>query len=106
MSQNINNLSIAEELLEDGLEELEVPIDNIISFKQLLENMKCKYHGESTTKDEKYQLLTLLPSNWSFEDVKKHFNITLYMFRLARKLQAKMGPMSKPSSVKKGKHFL
>ena len=87
-------------LIQDEIPTVEVDVDYIKHFHDLLENMKSKFHNENTTKDEKFQLLTLLPLSWSYNDIKKHFNVSNHMIKLSRKFQTV--PMSKPGFAKKG----
>ena len=55
------------------------------------ENMKIKFHDVNTSRNEKFQILTLIPKSWSYDDVGKYFQVSKYMFTLARKLQNKKG---------------
>ena len=64
--------------------------------------MKIKFHDVNTSRNEKFQILTLIPKSWSYEDVRNHFQVSKYMFTLARKLQDKKGILSEPNSSHKG----
>lgn len=101
-SQHMDDLDTVQELVEDEVTNVDVPIDLIKCFNDLLDNMKLKFHDENTTKDEKIQLLTLLPLNWQYNDIVRHFDVSNYMIKLSKKLQITMGPMSKPACAKKG----
>lgn len=91
-------LEIVEELREDSISDMEVSVDQIKHLKDLLENMKTKFHDKNTTRHEKMQILTLLPSNWQYNDIKQHFEVSEYMINLSRKLQRERGLMSTQSA--------
>lgn len=91
-----------EDLIEDGEETVELDIIRIKQFKELIENMKIKFHDINTTRNEKLQILTLIPNSWTYNNVKIHFEVTKYTFTLARKLQEQKGIMSQPNICHKG----
>ena len=53
--------------------------------------MKIKFHDVNTSRNEKFQILTQIPKIWCYDDVRKYFQVSKYMFTLARKLQNKNG---------------
>lgn len=84
--------------MEDEIQDVEVPVNLIKNFKDMIKNMQQKFYDPKTTKQEKLQILTLVPLSWSYNDTKKYFNVSDYMLNLARKLQLEMGPMSNQGS--------
>lgn len=48
----------------------------------------------NSSKQEKLQILTLLPSNWTVQDIQEYFQVSKYMITLAKKLQNEKGSMS------------
>ena len=105
-SQDVDDSQQVDNLIQDEIPTVEVDVDYIKHFHDLLENMKSKFYNENTTKDEKFQLLTLLPLSSSYNDIKKHFEFSNHMIKLSKKFQTKIGPMSKPGCAKKGMlHF-
>lgn len=88
-------------MIEDEIEIAEVPVNELLKFKSLIKNMQSKFYDPNTKKNEKLQLLTLLPLDWTAADIEKYFKVSDYMIRLSRKLQTENGPMSKPC-VKRG----
>ena len=101
-SENIDELELVEKLIEDEIDTVEMSVDQVKCFKDLLENMKTKFHDHATTKNEKLQILSLLPLSWKYEDIKKHFVVSEYMIRLSKKLQTENGPMSTLAFASKG----
>ena len=63
-------------------------------LSEILKQMKGAF--VTANKNEKYQLLTLLPRSWSLRKMQKEFEISSYMARNAKKLQDDKGPMSSP----------
>ena len=55
-----------------------------------------------SNRNQKIQLLTLVPISWSHKDIEKEFNVTNYMVQISRKLLQKNGILSSPEK-KKGK---
>ena len=55
-------------------------------------------------RNQKIQLLTLVPISWSYKDIKKEFNVTNYMVQISRKLLQKNGILTYPEK-KKGKEL-
>lgn len=98
----IDSLEIVEDLIEDEINEVELPVNQIKNLLDLLENMKTKFHDDNTSKQEKLQILTLLPQSWSYEEIKKHFDASNYMIKLSKKLLTETGPMSMSVSTKHG----
>lgn len=81
---------------------MEICVDEMKRYRDLLVNIKKKFHDASTTKHEKIQILTLLPLSWTRDDIKKHFDVSVHMIKLARKLQTETGLMVKPTFGNKG----
>ena len=81
---------------------IEVDTDKLRKFQTLIENMKIKFHDVNTSRNEKFQILTLIPKIWFYDDVRKYFQVPKYMFTLSRKLQNKNGILSVPNSSHKG----
>ena len=76
-------------------------VDKIQKLKSLINNLATRFNDANTTKNEKFQILTLIPSNWTATDIKKYFQVSDYMITLSRKLQKEKGLMTTPE-LKKG----
>lgn len=102
ISDTLDTINEVDELLEEGETTTEISTSTLQQFKELIENMKTKFHDVNTSRNEKFQILTLLPKSWSLNVVQKHFQVSKYMFTLARELQNKNGIMSQPNLNHKG----
>ena len=85
--ENINNLNV------------NISYNLFNKLNDLLNNLKCKYNDPLSTRDEKIQILTLLPESWTQEEIKDIFGTTLYMVKLSKKIQQKKGLMSIPNPI-------
>ena len=56
-------------------------------FKNIIANIQAKYQASSTTFNVKIYLLTLLPEDWKFSQVKEYVQCTYYMFSEVKKLR-------------------
>ena len=71
-------------------------------FDQLMFELKTKFQ-QTTSLNEKIQILTLKPKSWTIEQTVKFFNATTYQVRTAMTLKKNEGVLSKPKrSVRKG----
>ena len=91
-----------DDLVVDGETTTEVGINTLQQLKGLIDNMKIKFHDVNTSRNEKFQILTLIPQSWSYDDVKEHFQVSKYLFSLSRKLQNVKGIMCQPNLNHKG----
>ena len=60
-------------------------------FQNIIANIQAKYQASSTTFNDKISLLTLLPEDWKFSQVKEYFQCTYYMFCEIKKLRENIG---------------
>lgn len=88
--------------MDENVDQMEISVDEMKRFIDLLENLKKKFHDENCTKNEKMQILTLLPLSWSRDYIKKHFDVSVNMIKISRKLQTEMGLMSQPIFQSRG----
>lgn len=66
-------------------------------FDVLLSELRTKF-AEAKTKNEKYQILTLLPKSWTVSKMCKEFDCTVYMAKSAKTLHETNGILSMPAS--------
>lgn len=79
-------------------EEMETdPVVKFNAHEELLENMKIKFHDPNTSRNEKFQILTLLPTTWTYSEIMNHFQVSNRMISSSKKLQAEKGLMSQPN---------
>lgn len=64
----------------------------------MIDQLKEKFHHKDTSRAQKIQILTLLPSHWSSKRVSEVMNATLYMVKAAKKLAEEQGILSTPNS--------
>ena len=95
-------MDFAGHLAQEEVISVEIPAQELDKFRNLLENMIKKFDDPSTSREEKIQILTLIPLSWPIADIKKWFKTTDYMIQLSRKVQSNFGPMSKPA-LRQGK---
>ena len=61
----------------------------------MLSQIKAKLHDPKTTKNEKIQLLTVLPLNqWNVTKAAKKLNVSRYLIKKAKRLLSKNGILS------------
>ena len=65
---------------------------------RLIENIKTKMTLSSRT--QKIQLLTLVPTSWRYCDIVKEFPVTDFMVRQSRKLLSEEGILASPKPRK------
>lgn len=70
-------------------------LDHTSWFKAMIFNLQSKFNDEATTYDEKVSLLTLLPKEWSLEQVKHYFDCNYYMLNESQKLRESTGKIHK-----------
>lgn len=68
------------DLVADGISSVQMPIDEVQNYADLLQNLKNRFHDPNTTKHEQMLILTLIPSSWNFPFVREHFKVTYYIF--------------------------
>ena len=77
-----------------GLDNLTICNDCNILMWQVKEKLdKCH------TREERIQLLTLIPEHWSRERAVSFFNVTEYMVRTARNVKKEKGILGIPDSI-------
>ena len=64
-------------------------------FDVMIDQMKHKFNA--STRSEKLQLLTLLPSTWSVRRIENEFETSNFMARTAKRLAAEKGILSSPN---------
>ena len=82
---------------EENLSEVPMPTRTVLSSIELLNHLKELFTKESCTKEQKMQILTLLPKSWSTSEIMKHFNISRRLIEKARSLLYNKGILSLPS---------
>ena len=65
-------------------------------YQELLEQLK-KF-GDSSTRSEKLQVLSVLPQSWTIQRIEKEFGTTFNMARLSKQLVSSKGVLSTPNS--------
>ena len=77
-----------------GLDNLTICNDCDVLMRQVKEKLdKCH------TREERIQLLTLIPEHWSRERAVSFFNVTEYMVRTARNVKKEKGILGIPDSI-------
>ena len=77
-----------------GLDYLTICNDCNVLMRQVKEKLdKCH------TREERIQLLTLIPEHWSRERAVSFFNVTEYMVRTARNVKKEKGILGIPDSI-------
>lgn len=66
-------------------------------FDVFIAKLKTKFQCAST-KNEKYQILTLLPMEWSARKIEAEFGCSFYLANSCKKLQEQKGALSVPNS--------
>lgn len=94
--QNVVNqvseaFEIAHEVKLPKFENIKQFSDKSSWFEKMILNIQAKFNASSTTFDEKIALLTLLPDDWKFVQIKTYFQCTAYMITEARKLKENIG---------------
>ena len=89
-----------DDLVVDRETTTEVGINILQQLKGLIDNMKMSIMMliPVEMKNFRYYLL----QSWSYDDVKKHFQVSKYLFLLSRKLQNFKGIMCQPNLNPKG----
>lgn len=64
-------------------------------FDEFILQLKIKFN-KAETKNEKYQILTLLPKSWSARKIEAEFGCTFHMANSSKKLQQVKGVLSFP----------
>lgn len=67
-------------------------------FLDTIEILKNKFHDKETTKNEKIQILTLLPSNWSTYKVCSTMEASKDIVNVSKSLRERRGILSLPDS--------
>lgn len=68
--------------------------DSVTALSRLIETF------QTGTYTQKLQILTLLPSNWTTIQIKKYFDATSHMIRLAHELLNSRGILAEPDPKK------
>jgi len=87
-----------------GLDNKSNHYENSVNYQDILENIKSKFDSGSTTRAQKLQILTLLPSDWSINKICDVIGATKHMALLSKSLKERKGILSVPEG-KNGKIF-
>lgn len=86
--------------------ETENPNPDKVALMEMLRDMREKFENTDTKKNEKIQILTLLPTSWSVSKIQSEFpTSSVYLIRLAKTLKSTKGILSTPER-KHGKNSL
>lgn len=66
-------------------------------FDEFISKLKVKFQ-EATEKIEKYQILTLLPMEWSARKIEAEFGCSYHIAKTCKKLQEEKGALSIPNA--------
>lgn len=66
-------------------------------FDEFISKLKVKFQ-DATEKNEKYQILTLLPTEWSARKIEAEFGCSYHTARTCKKLQEGKGALSIPNA--------
>ncbi len=77
--------------------ELELQKSKAQQFDEFVAKLKGKFQ-KATDKNEKYQILTLLPSEWSARKIEAEFGCSYHMAKTCKKLQEEKGALSIPNA--------
>jgi len=83
-----------------GLDSRSNHYENSLNYKNILENLKEKFNDENTTRDQKMQILTLLPADWSISKICDTIGATKHMAVESKYLKEKKGVLSVPEKKK------
>lgn len=64
----------------------------------MITRLKNKFHEESTSRSEKLQILTILPSTWSAAKISRVMNSTEYMAKYSKRLAKEKGILGTTAS--------
>lgn len=78
------------------MNEFKVEKSKAQQFDGVIQKLKTKFH-EANTKNEKYQILTMLPVEWSARKIEVEFGCSFHMANSAKKLQKEKGVHSIPN---------
>ncbi|XP_015127114.1 uncharacterized protein LOC107048461 [Diachasma alloeum] len=67
-------------------------------LNDIIDRLKAKYHSGNTTKAQKIQILTILPSEWSTTKVARIMGATTYMVKKAKNISRTKGILSMPDA--------
>lgn len=71
---------------------------------ELFENLRTAFHEDTSTRNIKIQILTLLPKSWSIPEIQHYFNASRRMIDTARSLLYEEGILATPN-LKQGNNF-
>jgi len=74
-----------------GLDNKSNHYENSVNYQDILENLKIKFDSGSTTRAQKLQILTLLPSDWSINKICDVIGATKHMALLSKPLKERKG---------------
>jgi len=89
---------------DDDILDIELPKDIITCSVEVLNNLKLIYHNPLCMNNNKLKILSVLPLNWSYNDIKKHFEASNHMIRTSREMIQQKRFLS--SSIRKKGIFL
>lgn len=75
--------------------ELELHKWKALQFDDFIHKLKTKFH-DAKTKNEKYLVLTMAPSDWSARKIEAEFGCSFHMAKSSKNLQAEKGVLSIP----------
>lgn len=83
-----------------GLQDNNNKYENSLNCEGILNNLKQKFNDKSTTREQKIQILTLLPVDWSINQICDIMGATKHMAVASKYLTEKEGVMSAPKAKK------
>jgi len=87
---------LEEHLKDDDVLDIELPKDLITSAVEVFNNLKLIYHAPLCMANNKLKILSVLPLNWSYNEIKKHFEASNHMIRAARETVKQKSFLSSP----------
>lgn len=76
--------------------EIDANVQEANAEEEMVNQLKSKF-AESTAKDEKVRILSVLPKSWSARKIANTFNTTIHMAILAKKLVVENGILCSPN---------
>lgn len=73
-------------------------------YLELIDELKMKFKA-STTFDEKYEILSLLPKKWTISKIQSEFECSEYLVKKAKTLRAQYGVLAKAPKKESGRQL-
>lgn len=67
------------------------------AFTEMIQDYKEKFQQPNTTRNQRIQILTLLPKSWSNVKICNEFGASMYFVKLARSLKVENGILATPN---------